>query len=111
MYYNNCSSSCGCAATAIPTPYYNNANMGCGCNFQVPVTPITMPERTTCQHACSFHEQPVIIPVENRMIHHHRFTPRYYGVSRNTHEDVIEENPYMSGNFANAGIYPNFLNM
>ena len=116
MYFNNCSTGCGCntnysypspcCATTYTRNDYNNC--GCGCrNFQV--TPVTVAERTNYSHCCHVHEQPVIVPVENRMVHHHTFTPRYYGVSRVTHEDVVEDNPYTAIN--EAAIYPNFLNM
>lgn len=118
MYYNTCSSNYT-ASNTYPSPCYgtmgtmnygNNygGSCGCGCGFQV--TPITMPETTNCSHCCHYHEQPVIVPVEHRMVHHHAFTPRYYGVARYTSEDVVEANPYMNVN-ATGGIYPNFSNM
>ena len=139
MYFNNCNTGCGCNANNAnvgcggnvkPTcansvtngcianavnqaPCYamypqNVNNVGCGCrNMQV--TPVTLPERVNYTHCCCVHEQPVIVPVENRMVNHHTFAPRYYEVNRMSQEDVIEANPYASINEVN--IYPNFLNM
>ena len=109
MYFNKCNAGCGCNANyTYPSPctanYAGNVNNnGCGCGYRgMDVAPITAPERVNYTHCCHVHEQPIIVPTENRMVHHHTFAPRYYGVSRVTHEDVVEANPYVAMNNANG---------
>ena len=130
----NVKPNCGNAATngcnmtnVYPTSscamYPRNVN-NCGYRCaNIQATPITLPERVNYSHCCCVHEQPVIVPINNRMVNHHTFAPRYYEVNRVSQEDVIEANPYTAMNNMNgygnngcatngcSNICPNFLNM
>lgn len=122
MYLNQYPNMCGCANNCQGSVTPTN-QCGCGCRENegnmcmnegwgnpcphMHVEPIAVPERTVCMHSCHLHEQPVIVPVENRLVRHHSFAPRYYGVARYTTRDVIEDNTI---NNVNTGIYPNFMN-
>lgn len=88
-----CNNNTSCGTTCGTNNCCNTWNTCC-CTPCICPEPIILAEKTCCTHTVHMHEQPIVQPIDNRLVHHHRFAPNYYTTQRFSEEHVVEENPF-----------------
>lgn len=86
--FNKCSSQMNMPFfNCMPSCNSNEQNNQEQTNEQQGVEPIIMSPVTMCCNQFMCHEQPVIIPIEKKMITHHVYQPRVYHTETTSYVD------------------------